>query len=268
LGLEENTLVILTSDNGGVMDDGYQDGAIENANGHLCNGNLRGYKGSLWEGGHREPFIVRWPGKVKAGATSSELISTVDMLASLAALTGQKLAPEAAPDSYNVLPALLGESHDLPLRDHLVLQSGGVNALAIRKGDWKLIPGRGGNGAQGGIGKKAAGKGKKAFKKTANGPAAGAYSSGTGIQLYNLMTTQASRITWPWNTRKSLRNCENCWEKCGRKAKAAPEAQGVPGTFHQRGICKAPGISNPWRRPFGLFFLKWFIWTTITHTIP
>ena len=155
LKLADNTLVILSSDNGGVMDDGYADGAMEDANGHLCNGPLRGYKGSLWEGGTREPFIARWPGRIKPGATSDELISLVDMMATFAAVAGQALPADAGPDSFNVLPALVGEPHDKPVRDHLVIQTNGTNSLAIRKGPWKLIPGNPGGGYS-----KAKGEGK------------------------------------------------------------------------------------------------------------
>jgi arylsulfatase A-like enzyme len=168
LKLADDTLVIVSSDNGGVMDDGYIDGAIEDANGHLCNGPLRGYKGSLWEGGTREPFLARWPGRIKPGTTSDEVISLVDMMATFAALTGQEMPADAGPDSFNVLPAILGEKHDKPLRDHLVMQTNGTNMLAIRKGPWKCIPGRPGGGN---------GKGK--------GPAAGK-GAAAGPQLYNL----------------------------------------------------------------------------------
>jgi len=149
LKLADQTLVIVSSDNGGVMDDGYADGAVQDANGHQCNAPLRGYKGSLWEGGTREPLIARWPGRIKAGATSGELISLVDMLATFAAVAGQPLPADAGPDSFNVLPALLGEPHDKPLRDHLVIQTNGTSALAIRKGPWKLIPGSAGGGGKG-----------------------------------------------------------------------------------------------------------------------
>jgi arylsulfatase A-like enzyme len=139
LGLANNTLLIMSSDNGGVMDDGYADGAVEQANGHKCNGVLRGYKGGLYEGGTREPFIARWPGHVPAGKTSGELVCLVDMLATCAAVAGRELPADAGPDSFNLLPALLAEKPAKPCRDHVVLQAGG-GRLAIRQGPWKLIP--------------------------------------------------------------------------------------------------------------------------------
>jgi arylsulfatase A-like enzyme/acetyl esterase/lipase len=138
-GLADNTLVVVTSDNGGVMDDGYQDGSGNDASGHKCNGPLRGFKGGLYEGGHRVPFVARWPGHVPAGKTSGELICLVDVLATVAALTGQKLPEKAGPDSFDVLPALLAEKPGRSCRESLVHQAGG-GPLAIRKGPWKLIP--------------------------------------------------------------------------------------------------------------------------------
>ncbi|MCX6905177.1 MAG: arylsulfatase [Verrucomicrobia bacterium] len=170
LHLADNTLLIVTSDNGGVMDDGYADGAVQDANGHLCNGLLRGYKGSLWEGGHREPFLARWPGRIKPGTASSEVICLVDMLATFAAVVGRDLPENAGPDSFNVLPALLGEKRTQPLRDHLVMQSGGTNRVAIRSGPWKLIPAQRG-----------------ATNRTPARPAAaGAYATAANVQLFNL----------------------------------------------------------------------------------
>lgn len=145
LKLAGNTLVIVSSDNGGAMDDGYQSFDVRDANGHLCNGSLRGYKGSLWEGGSREPFVARWPGKIKAGSQSDELLCLVDMTATCAAVAGQPLPPDAGPDSFNLLPAVLGEKRGKPLRDHLVLQTNSGRSLAIRKGPWKLIPPAQGN---------------------------------------------------------------------------------------------------------------------------
>ena len=141
LKLADNTLVIVTSDNGGTLDangpDTEHGGTPQTNNGHPHNGPLRAGKGSPYEGGTRVPFIVRWPGRIKPGV-SDALICHADMLATIAALTGQKLVDAAGPDSFNVLPALLGEKLDKPCRDHLVEHG---NVLAIRKGPWKLIPG-------------------------------------------------------------------------------------------------------------------------------
>ncbi len=134
LGLAENTIVILTSDNGPVVDDGYQDEAVAKLGDHKPAGPLRGGKSTAFEGGTREPFVVRWPKHVPAGKTSDALICQIDLLASLAALTNQKLPNQAAPDSVNVLPALLGESQEG--RKTLVEQ--GRN-IALRQGKWKYI---------------------------------------------------------------------------------------------------------------------------------
>ncbi len=138
LDLTDRTLVIFSSDNGPVVDDGYKDQAVEKLGNHRPAGPLRGGKYSAFEGGTRVPFIVRWPARVKPGATSA-LVSQIDLLASFAALGGQTLAEEDAPDSFNVLPALLGESPTG--RDHVVEQAG---VLALRQGPWKYIePGKG-----------------------------------------------------------------------------------------------------------------------------
>lgn len=135
MGLAENTLVILTSDNGPVVDDGYQDQAVELLGDHRPAGPLRGGKYSAFEGGTRVPFIVRWPARVPAGATSDALISQVDLPATLAQLAGVTLQPGDAPDSQPLLPALLGQSH--AGRDHLVEQ--GIGTLALVRGHWKYI---------------------------------------------------------------------------------------------------------------------------------
>lgn len=141
-GLSDNTLVIFTSDNGGMFNRGGQ-AAFEA--GHRQNGDLLGFKFGVWEGGHRVPLIVRWPGKVKAGTTSNELIGNVDMLATFAALTGQKLDKTQQADSVNVLPAFVGEPSE-PIRDHLILAPNKGTHLSVRKGNWMYIPARGSGG--------------------------------------------------------------------------------------------------------------------------
>ena len=137
-GLLDNTLIVFSSDNGAVVDDGYQDEAVAKLGSHRPNGRLRGGKYSNFEGGTRVPFIVHWPARVKP-AVSDALVSQVDLLRSFAQLTGAELAPGAGPDSENVLGALLGESRKG--RQLLVEQA---NILSLRDGTWKYIsPGKG-----------------------------------------------------------------------------------------------------------------------------
>jgi arylsulfatase A-like enzyme len=139
LGLADKTLVVFSSDNGGVMDDGYQDGSRNDASGHRCNGSLRGFKGGLYEGGSRVPFLARWPGHIPAGQVSGDLICVADLLATCAAIAGTPLTNGAGPDSFNILPALLAERPERVCREHLVTHGNG-DRLAIRRGAWKLIP--------------------------------------------------------------------------------------------------------------------------------
>lgn len=133
LRLTRNTLVILSSDNGPVVDDGYKDDAVAKLGAHKPAGPWRGGKYSNFEAGTRVPFLVRWPGQVKPGV-SAALVSQLDLCASLAAFTGQKLEAGAAPDSQNVMQALLGK--DKIGREILVEQAG---VLALRQGTWKYI---------------------------------------------------------------------------------------------------------------------------------
>jgi arylsulfatase A-like enzyme len=133
LGLAERTLVIFTSDNGPVLDDGYVDEAVERCGEHRPAGPWRGGKYSAFEAGTRVPFIVRWPGRVDPGV-SAALVGQVDLLASFARLVGQDLGDDDAPDSLDQLDALLGA--DRVGRDHLVEQAG---ALALREGPFKFI---------------------------------------------------------------------------------------------------------------------------------
>jgi arylsulfatase A-like enzyme len=134
LGLLHNTLVIISSDNGPVLDDGYKDQAKELNGDHAPAGQYRGGKYSRYEGGTRVPFITCWPNRIKPGE-SAALVSQIDLYASLATLVGGTLAPSDAPDSLDVLPALLGTSRHG--RDHHIEQG---NGLAIRMGNWKYLP--------------------------------------------------------------------------------------------------------------------------------
>ncbi len=137
LNLTEKTLVVFCSDNGPVLDDGYKDGAIEKIGTHKPAGPFLGGKYSVLEGGTRTPFITRWPGRIKPGV-SDELVCTIDLASSLAAMTGAKVADDACLDSFNILGALLGDANAKG-REHLVQQDNGQGGnYGLRVGDWKL----------------------------------------------------------------------------------------------------------------------------------
>ncbi len=138
LGLAEKTLIVLCSDNGPVMDDGYKDGALEQRGDHRAGGPYRGGKYSVYEGGTRTPFITRWKGRIQPGV-SAEVVSTIDLAASLAALTGTALPADACGDSIDVSGALLGKP-GAKGRDHYVQQdNGGTGNFGFRVGNWKLV---------------------------------------------------------------------------------------------------------------------------------
>ncbi len=140
-GLAENTLVIFTSDNGPEIAIGAWSGAYDRIQkfGHASMGDLRGVKRDVWEGGHRVPFMARWPAsRIGRGATSSETICHSDLMATLAALLGTRFPETAGEDSYNILPAILGEKLDRPIREAVVHHSCN-GKFAIRQGNWVFI---------------------------------------------------------------------------------------------------------------------------------
>jgi arylsulfatase A len=132
LKLADKTIVVVTSDNGGHEGRGTKFD-------HKCNGDWRGGKGTAWEGGHRVPFIVRWPGKVPAGTSSDETICHVDFMATICAALNISLPAHAGPDSCNVLPAWLGQQTDKPLREATVCVGRNSLVFSIRQGPWKLL---------------------------------------------------------------------------------------------------------------------------------
>ena len=146
LKLSENTLVVFTSDNGGSPQAGgigdmqaYRYGERANLHAHVANGVLRGGKYNVYEGGTREPFIVRWPGHVPAGMTSAALVSQTDLEASFARLLEVKLPAAAAPDSIDVLDALLGKS---AVGRHELVEHRYDAVCALRVDNWKWIAGQ------------------------------------------------------------------------------------------------------------------------------
>ena len=142
LGYGENTLVIFSSDNGPEVPT-----VIDMRKTHKHDGARpwRGIKRDQWEGGHRVPFIARWPKKIKDGSTSAQTICLTDVMATCAALTGATIPPNAAEDSYNILPVLLGQAGDKPVREYTLHQTNSL-ALAIRHGNWKYLDHKGSGG--------------------------------------------------------------------------------------------------------------------------
>jgi arylsulfatase A-like enzyme len=133
-GLTQNTMIILSSDNGPVVDDGYQDQAVEKLGSHKPAGIYRGGKYSNFDAGTRVPFIMKWPDHIKPDTTSNALIDQIDLLASFASLTDQPLRYQDAPDSINNLLALLGRSQIG--RQSLVEEAG---SLSLVNHSWKVI---------------------------------------------------------------------------------------------------------------------------------
>lgn len=137
LKLAENTLVVLCSDNGPVLDDGYKDGAVTQLGDHKAAGPYRGGKYSVFEGGTRTPFITRWQGRIKPGV-SDQMVCTIDLAASMAGLVGQEIPANACLDSLNLMPALLGEE-SAKGREFLLQQDNNGASMGLRAGDWKLV---------------------------------------------------------------------------------------------------------------------------------
>jgi len=134
VGVTDNTIVIFTADNG--AETAAFDRLKEFA--QWSSGDFRGVKRDIYEGGHRVPFIVRWPDQIEAGSVSDEVVSQVDFAATFAELINYDLGEEEAIDSYNLLPVLKGEEYDKPLRTATV-QNTSANKYALRQGDWVLI---------------------------------------------------------------------------------------------------------------------------------
>jgi arylsulfatase A len=139
-GLQERTLVIVTSDNGARLTN--YDGRDY---GHKSNGELRGQKADIWDGGHREPFIARWPGHIAPGAVSSHLTCLCDLMATCADILDIPLPASAGQDSYSFFGALTGTPASGPVREMLVHHSGD-GMFSLRQGRWKLIRGLGSGG--------------------------------------------------------------------------------------------------------------------------
>lgn len=140
-GLADSTLVVFTADNGCAPYIGVDE---MNRMGHYPSYVFRGYKADIYEGGNRIPFLARWPAAIEAGSTSDEIICLTDLLATMAAITGQPLPSNAGEDSYDITSALIGEPHGT-IREATISQSA-TGGFSVRQGRWKLelIPSSGG----------------------------------------------------------------------------------------------------------------------------
>jgi len=143
LDVAEETLILISSDNGPETTSVIH---LRADHGHDGARPWRGMKRDSWEGGHRVPLIVRWPGRVEPGTTSDQLASLTDVMATLAAITGAELPRDAAEDSFDLLPVLEGKDK-APIRPYLLTQAfRGAKTLSIRRGDWKYLDHRGSGG--------------------------------------------------------------------------------------------------------------------------
>ena len=133
-GFSDNTLVIFTADNGCAPYIGVEE---MNEKGHFPSYVFRGYKSDIFEGGHRIPFLARWPNQIEAGSSSDETICLTDLLKTCAAINDVNLTSLAGEDSYNILPALVGDNLDSPIREATIATAGN-GAFSVRQGRWKL----------------------------------------------------------------------------------------------------------------------------------
>ncbi|HEY5510987.1 MAG TPA: arylsulfatase [Prolixibacteraceae bacterium] len=140
LGLDNNTIVFFASDNGPF----WRPNFIEKFN-HKAAYIYRGMKADAFEGGHRIPFIVRWPGKIKAGSQCAETINLTNLLATCSGIVGNKLLDNEGEDSFSILPLLLGKEKDY-VRPEALIQHSSRGLFVVRQGDWKLILGLGSGG--------------------------------------------------------------------------------------------------------------------------
>ena len=139
LGIADDTLLVVTSDNGGRLTD-----FTGRDWGHKTNGDLRGQKADIWDGGHREPLVAAWPRRIPAGATCDGLVCLVDLLATCAEIVGEEPPADAAEDSISFLPLLEGREPQAPRRDVVHHSMDGM--FALRSGPWKLVAGQGSGG--------------------------------------------------------------------------------------------------------------------------
>ena len=207
-GLADNTLVIFSSDNGPEVPTVL---AMRHKYKHDGARPWRGVKRDNWEGGHRVPFIARWPGKIKPGSTSKQTICLTDLVATCAAIVGTKLPNDSAEDSYNILPALLGTDKGKPIRKYTLHQTITL-ALAIRRGPWKYLDHRGSGGNNYGRGGR---WGMKQYALAEKAPKAPA-------QLYNLDTDPGETTNLYFKNPEIVKELKAKLEEYKKSGRSAP----------------------------------------------
>ncbi len=231
-GLSENTLVIFTSDNGGMLN---LAGRNAMQDGRKTRGDLRSFTTGAWEGGHRVPFIARWPGKIEPGTESDQLICHVDLLATFTALTGQDAQALKGKDSINMLPALLEEPAG-PLRTELLLAPHKQQNLGLRKGKWMYI------GAQGSGGFTGSRPGDHAW----GGPAAVQFAGSENSDIENGRIKQDAPPAQLYDLEADPRQTRNVYREYPEVVK---EMEGRLNSYRSQNAQEAPGRGAPRRRP-------------------
>ena len=217
IGESDNTMVIFTSDNGGMLNNGGQDAWKA---GHRLNGELLGFKFGAWEGGHRIPFIVRWPGEIPANTQSNQLISQVDFLATFARIIGKPLNNDENFDSVDQLEALTGNPKKI-IRENLIISPNNPTHLVVRKGEWVFIPAQDEGGFQG----------KKVGDHTYGGAATLPF---TGYVNSDITAGKIRKDAPPaqlYNLDKDLNQTNNVYYKY---PEVVNELQGLLDTYHKK----------------------------------
>lgn len=230
LGIDDNTVIIFNADNG--AETVHVDWMRQDHN-HDASGGWRGMKRDGWEGGHRVPFIVRWPGVFKAGHKSDQMINTTDIFATCASIVGYQLDENDARDSYDMLPAMLGiQDESESIRPYLLTQSF-RGEFQIRQGSWKYLDhqGSGGNNYENETMKKYALPEKEPDAKG---------------QLYNLETDPGETTNLYFSEAKKRKELKSLLEKSKKSGRSAPKDREAIGIEKIKEISTTDGISGRW----------------------
>jgi hypothetical protein len=207
LGMADNTVVMFSSDNGPEVESVVHMRADQ---GHDGARPWRGVKRDQWEGGHRVPFLIRWPGKIAPGSTSTQTVCLTDVMATCAAMAGATLPENSAEDSFDLLPILLNRDGVAQVRPYTLHQTISL-ALAIRRGPWKYLDhrGSGGNNYEKGA--------MKPFALTDNAPDAPG-------QLYNLQTDPGEKVNLYFKHPEIVKEMKSLLEQSKDSGRSRPES--------------------------------------------